>query len=222
MRWSRDLLLCFLTLCPAAACSSSHSSNTPPSVVTPAVTLDTVCDVLPTRYCHQDAPCCMKAGFGFNQTGCEGRYRQSLCMQGVAAVAVHNATFHPTSIDACIAAAQSFEDKCSLTAADFASYALQKTPCQQVFEGTVAVGAACVSDAECAPGPAPNATFCDPASGTCQLTTPGAAQGGACANTSQCALGLICDGTQQQCVPDPQPEFFVDPQGCGGSADAGP
>jgi len=221
MRWLRGLSLCSLMLVTMAACSSSHSSNTvpPADAGTPAVTLDNVCDVLPTRYCQQDRPCCAQAGFAFDQAGCEVSYRAS-CAQGVAAVAIHKAAFHAASIDACVAAVQPFEDKCSLTAADFASLALKLPPCKQVFEGTVAVGAACNSDSECAPAPAPNATSC--VSGSCQSSGPGAAQGEACVTNNSCAFGLICDSNSQQCIPDPQPEFFVYPQGCSGSTDAGP
>jgi hypothetical protein len=218
MRWLRDLSLCFLTLFPMAACSNSHSSTTPTKDAEPAVTLENVCYVLPTRYCQQDSPCCTKAGLAFDQTGCEGFFRQT-CLQGVTAVAAHTATFNPADIDACIAAYQPFIDKCSLTAADFASVALNMTPCQQVFLGNVAIGGACSSDAECAPGAAPNTTFCG--TGSCQSRAPLAAQGEACVDTLACALGLVCDSTQQ-CAPDPQPEFFVGPQGCNGSADAGP
>jgi hypothetical protein len=218
MRFLRDLSLCFLMLFPTAACSSNHSSNTPVKDAAPAVTLDNVCDVLPTRYCQQDSPCCMKAGLVFDQAGCEGFFRQT-CSQGVAAVAAHTATFHPADIDACIAAYQPFIDKCTLSADDFASVAMKSTPCQQVFLGTVAIGGACNSDAECAPGAAPSTTFCG--TGSCQSRPPLAAQGGACTDTLSCALGLVCDSTQQQCVPDRMPEFFVGPQGCNG-ADAGP
>ena len=140
-------------------------------------------------------------------------------LAGVTAVAARTATFNAAAIDACIAAYQPFIDKCSLTAADFASVALKSTPCQQVFLGTVAIGGACSSDVECAPGAAPSTTFCG--TGSCQSRAPLAAQGEACVDTLSCALGLVCDNTQQ-CAPDPQPEFFVGPQGCNGSADAGP
>jgi hypothetical protein len=191
----------------ATACSSGGSGGS-----SQEITLENVCDIMPERYCAQDEPCCKKAGYGFDQAGCEASYRM-ICADGVAAVSAHSAKFNPDNLNKCVAAYQPFEDKCELTAAEFATANVKSNVCLHLFEGTRAQGDPCVSNAECAPLAADKGfAYCDGA--TCTTIAPGFAEGEPCGPGS-CASGLDCNGTK--CAPAAEPAYAVNPLNCASS-----
>lgn len=185
----------------AATDASGIDSTTPPADTAPAdtpppVTLDTVCSRLADGVCGAPAnTCCVKSGIGFDATGCRTNILAS-CGASVAAVKAGTKKFQPAAFGACVDAWNKLETACIVNVIEFGR---TYPPCQQLFNGTLALGAACKQDSDCAAAPGAFADCTDPTfpfgGSTCsQFTVVGKDAPCNVGGDTQaiCDLGLYC------------------------------
>ena len=211
---TRCAVLCVLgsvVLTLTSGCSSSPAADSKASEQT-EITLDNVCDVAPRLYCQQMHPCCSKAGYVFDEAGCESSIRKGWCASGVAAVAQHRASFNPEKVHECVQTFQPYEDRCLLTAAEFMGLSAATKACNEVFEGPGLPGAPCTDQFDCAASDA-GPSYC--LSEGCGVLDLSERVGASCDSVSCEGGGLTCDASGT-CSLDPEPSPLESPQSCVG------
>lgn len=158
-----------------------------------AYTLDDVCERTAPKVCELRRPCC-QASFGYDEAACLAQAKAD-CEKDVADARAGRMTFHPDRIDACIEKYRSVLDECFETV-DLLYRAFDIAECR-IFEGTLAPGAKCERDSECAKPSDPGAFVdCNDASKTCTATRL-SSDGEACSfgdgSPGFCKKGLYCD-----------------------------
>jgi hypothetical protein len=159
-----------------------------------AYTLDDVCARTGPTICGLRKSCCEQTG-GYDEQGCLA-HANAECAKDVEAARGGRETFHPERIDGCIAQYQEIYKSCYVTF-DLIYQALKVGSACNIFEGSLAEGAACTRTSECKPtGNANETVGCDSTTKTCKVTRF-LAEGDACTIADGlpaiCSQGLFCD-----------------------------
>jgi hypothetical protein len=193
---TRLVILAFLFACSG---SSSSDINALPDGGTssgPLYTLDDVCDRVAPKICALTKSCCDKTG-GFDQAGCMA-HSKAVCSKDVADVRGGRATFHPETIDPCLAKFGPLFDSCYETF-DLVLRATKDLRECRTFEGQLTEGASCERDSQCKPATAADELSGCPKDKLKCTTTRILLDGAACSldngTNAFCGTGLYCDAT---------------------------
>ena len=161
-----------------------------------------ICDGLAAAICSSaTSTCCTSRGSTYDESTCKSN-ETTYCNEQIAAVKGGKLTYDPSQLDACKAAWSSEVTKCSIF---FTDWVKMNAPCQQLFNGTVAPGAACTFDYQCQASPGGSA-YCNTTSKKC-VSYVVVAAGAGCNFTGStihyCDTGYYCDttSTTPTCTP---------------------
>jgi hypothetical protein len=181
----------------------------------PAYSLDDVCDQVAPKLCSARQPCCEETG-GYDEAGCVA-HSKAECAKDVSEVRAGREVFHPERVDPCLEKLKTLIDTCYVTFDLVLKVANEYRDCQ-VFEGSLADGAACERDSQCKPPSGPSEFVgCDGTTKVCKRTHL-LAENDACTIADGlpdiCGEGLYCDadltlkppsGTCKKATPIGQP-----------------
>jgi hypothetical protein len=188
MRASQEVLgtsLLLTVLLLASNCAQPESSGEESA----AVAEDALVTTMARRYCEGLGSCCTERGFRFTQANCERDAEKSL--RGDLAQLPDSLTYDGAAAAACIEETQRSYAECNFDMGDLFS-----SPCVRIWQGSVAEGAPCTFDEECA---APENAISECADEVCTVYRARSKQNGdACVYDDECPTGSIC---VDECLP---------------------
>jgi hypothetical protein len=167
-----------------------------------AVTLDSVCSVMPGMLCAPPRESCCNQGVGYDKAQCLAN-EKALCDIYVSEVKAGNRTFRPEKLAPCVAALEDLYKSCVFSGEQAPRYYLALNVCQAIFDGKASPGDACTYDNDCQMSPDANGFgYC----ATNNQCTHGhvVGQGQSCEGTNICAAGHYCKfntGSPDLCEP---------------------
>ncbi len=118
------------------SCGPAQSASPPPPDNSPETRF---ANQLTDAFCKGLATCCMTTGAPFAQASCQENMQSLLATEQSAS---KNVRFDQSAADACLASVNASVPLCAV---------IDLEPCNRVYVGTLAAGAACVDDSDCAP-----------------------------------------------------------------------
>jgi hypothetical protein len=154
----------------------------------PSIAFSDLDQALQEARCERLARC----GLFPDEVSCAGFFRVVTDVSVAAAIGAQKVTYDGTRAKQCIDALS--KQSCDLSAHDSR---IQPAVCAAMFNGTLAGGAACSINIECASGTCELPMTCPEAGccvGACRASQAPDKVGGACAKDHDCANGLVCAG----------------------------
>ena len=172
----------------AVGCGGATESPPPPSTTSAPRSVEEFTERLASSYCQSIAACCSRQGFA--NTDCVTTFQAQLLPALQQSASNPKSHLNGEAAARCIDAYVAANSACT----DHALFEKVEEPCEALFEGTTAIGAACGDSAECAPS---DAGVADCSAGVCVLahrpvdlsSGPRRKLGETCAGT--------CEGTAQ-------------------------
>jgi hypothetical protein len=158
-------------------------------------TLDDVCKTVPAKICGLRKPCCEQTST-YDEAKCIA-YEKAQCEKDVADTRAGKATFYPERVDPCLARLEPiFKSDCSLTFDVLYKLVNDLRDCN-VFDGSLADGAACERGSQCKHSTAADElTGCDDDTKKCS-TTKLLGENAPCSladgESAFCGKGFYCD-----------------------------